>query len=63
MSDPSPKGYEITIPRDLAEELRHKVRTGQMTVNEFDHRIAETVRILPRRAIHELFAAYLTDDF
>ena len=65
MSDPSPKGYEITIPRDLAEELRHKVRTGQMTVNEFDHRIAETGHTLSRHAIQFLFlfATFLTDDF
>ena len=63
MSDTSPMGYEISIPGDLAEELRHLVRTGQMTFNEFDHRIAETDHTAPLRLVQFLFATFLTDDF
>jgi len=62
MTDTSPSGYEITIPGDVAAELRHKVRTGQMTFNEFDHRVAETGHTLSRSSIQLLFATYLTDD-
>ena len=63
MTFPCPMGYEVTIPGDLADELRHKVRTGQMTFNEFDHRIAETGHTLSRHAIQFLFATFLTEDF
>ena len=62
MSDTSPMGYEITIPGELAEELRRKVRTGQMTVDEFDHRIAELGHTAPLSLVQFLFATFLTDD-
>jgi hypothetical protein len=55
-------GFELTIPADLADELREKVRSGYMTFAEFDHRIAEELhRTGPRPLLMFLYETYLED--
>jgi hypothetical protein len=58
----SPMGFELSIPMALADELRREVRSGRMTLNQFDHRIAETGKTAPLPLIRFLFEDYRDND-